>query len=113
MDRGPCRLSQARIPTSIDGTFSGEGAAMTTTAHDQYELGEVFYKDGDDEERKEYEIWREFEFVHAPVLKSFYLIGPWRTDVRVLGALFGRLVPEVEDMAMLHCYGYSAAEWVK
>ncbi|KAG0295208.1 hypothetical protein BGZ96_012310 [Linnemannia gamsii] len=58
------------------------------------------------------EVWREFEYIHVPVLRHLTLAGPWSLDGRVLEALFDKMTPGLQYIQM-SSRGHSVREWVK
>ncbi|KAG0295211.1 hypothetical protein BGZ96_012313 [Linnemannia gamsii] len=57
-------------------------------------------------------VWREFEFVQALALKNFILFGYWHMESCVLDVLFGKVVPQLENIVMSQCLRHGFADWI-
>ncbi|KAK3845587.1 MAG: hypothetical protein J3R72DRAFT_436127 [Linnemannia gamsii] len=66
-----------------------------------------------EKEDEEDEIWQEFEFLHISVMKDVFLIGPWMFDYRALKVLFGKVAPNIENLSLQGCYGFTVSGWVQ
>ncbi|KAG0377267.1 hypothetical protein BGX24_006421 [Mortierella sp. AD032] len=77
------------------------------------EDGEEDEEAAKEKEDEEDEIWQEFEFLQISVMKDFFLIGPWMFDYRALKVLFGKVAPNIENLSLQGCYGFTVSEWVQ
>ncbi|KAK3845557.1 MAG: hypothetical protein J3R72DRAFT_521127 [Linnemannia gamsii] len=60
-------------------------------------------------------VWKEFEYVQAPLLQTISFAGSWSLDSkRVMRVLFAKVAPKIKDISMPSSIGlFDLAEWAK
>ncbi|KAF9920704.1 hypothetical protein FBU30_009372, partial [Linnemannia zychae] len=66
---------------------------------------------GDIRNTDENNVRNDFEYIHVPTLRNLSMKGFWELDYRTLSILFGNVAPNIQNLDLQGCSGFSVSEW--